>query len=135
MGFTHQGWLTNDQATFILDDELDEVFFGHSTWTRFFDINDLEAPFVSSVYQHTTNSIDHNQYVRGNLVYQSNYQAGIRIFQLQPETTEIAYFDIYPSGDSPDFNGTWANYPFFRSGNVVISGIEEGLYVVHPNVP
>lgn len=135
LGFTHQGWLTGDQATFILDDELDEFYFGHRTWTRFFDVNDLEAPFVASVFQHTTHAIDHNQYVRGNLVFQSNYQAGLRIMQLKPTPAEIAYFDIYPGGDQPDFNGTWANYPFFRSGNVVISGIEQGLYVVHPTLP
>jgi choice-of-anchor B domain-containing protein len=135
LGFTHQGWLTNDQGTFILDDELDEVFNGHKTWTRFFDVSDLEAPFVASVFEHTTNSIDHNQYVRNNLLFQSNYQAGLRIVQLKPVVQEIAYFDVYPSGDRAEFNGTWANYPFFKSGNVVISGIEEGLFVVHPTVP
>lgn len=26
-GYTHQGWLTNDQAYFLLDDELDERNF------------------------------------------------------------------------------------------------------------
>lgn len=135
LGFTHQGVLTKDMATFILDDELDEVYFGHKTWTRFLDVTDLEVPFVASTYQHTTNAIDHNQYVRGNLVFQSNYQAGLRVFQIAPTPTEIAFFDVYPSGDQAAFNGTWANYPFFKSGNVVISGIEQGLFVVHPNVP
>jgi choice-of-anchor B domain-containing protein len=135
LGFTHQGWLTKDQATFILDDELDEVFIGHKTKTRFFDVRDLEAPFVASTYLATTKAIDHNQYVRGNLVFQSNYQAGLRILNLRPAPAEVAYFDVYPLGDQPDFNGTWANYPFFRSGNVVISGIEEGLFVVHPTLP
>jgi choice-of-anchor B domain-containing protein len=136
LGFTHQGALTREQATFILDDELDEVYSGHKTWTRFFDITDLEAPFVSSIYQHTTRAIDHNQYVLGKLTYQSNYQAGLRILRLTtPQPTEIAFFDVYPSGDDPAFNGTWANYPFFKSGNVVISGIEQGLFVVHPNLP
>jgi choice-of-anchor B domain-containing protein len=134
LGFTHQGWLTKDQATLILDDELDEVYFRHSTWTRFFDIRDLEAPGPISIYRHTTKAIDHNQYVRGNFVYQSNYRAGLRILQL-PGPTEVGYFDVYPQDDRAEFNGTWANYPFFKSGNVVISGIEEGLFVVHPNLP
>jgi choice-of-anchor B domain-containing protein len=135
LGFTHQGWLTRDQSMLILDDELDEIYSGHKTWTRFFDVSDLEAPFVASIFKNTTGAIDHNQYVRGNVVYQSNYQAGLRILQLQPTTAEIAFFDVYPAGDSPDFNGTWANYPFFPSGNVVIAGIEQGLFVVHPNLP
>jgi choice-of-anchor B domain-containing protein len=135
LGFTHQGWLTKDQSTLILDDELDEVYMGHKTKTRFFDVRDLEAPFVASTYLATTNAIDHNQYVRGNLVFQSNYQAGLRILNLKPTPTEVAFFDVYPSGDRAEFNGTWANYPFFRSGNVVISGIEQGLFVVHPTLP
>jgi choice-of-anchor B domain-containing protein len=135
MGFTHQGWLTRDQATFIMDDELDEIDFGHPTWTRFWDVSDLEAPFVANVLKHTTAAIDHNQYVRGRLVFESNYRAGLRILSLDPRPKEIAFFDVYPADDLAEFNGTWANYPFFKSGNVVISGIEEGLFVVHPNLP
>ena len=33
----------------------------------------------------------------------------------------------------PGFNGAWSNYPFFASGTVVIvSGIEQGLFVLRP---
>jgi choice-of-anchor B domain-containing protein len=135
VGFTHQGWLTRDQTTFIMDDELDELYFGHSTWTRFWNVTDLDAPTVVSIFKHSTPAIDHNQYVRGNLVFQSNYRAGLRIMRLTPTVREIAFFDVYPADDIAEFNGTWANYPFFKSGNVVIGGIEEGLFVVHPNLP
>ena len=47
---------------------------------------------------------------------------------------EVAYFDIYPADDDPEFNGNWNNYPFFPSGNVILSGIEQGLFVVRPNL-
>lgn len=52
----------------------------------------------------------------------------------QARATEVGYFDIYPPDDQPDFNGAWSNYPFFASGVVVISGIEEGLFVVQPRL-
>ncbi len=28
----------------------------------------------------------------------------------------MAYFDVLPSGDGIKFEGTWSNYPFFKSG-------------------
>ena len=33
----------------------------------------------------------------------------------------------------PEFNGTWSNYPYFDSGTVIASGIEQGLFVLRPN--
>jgi uncharacterized protein (TIGR03437 family) len=45
---------------------------------------------------------------------------------------EVGYFDVYPVDDNPAFNGTWSNYPFFKSGVVVVSGIEQGLFVLRP---
>jgi choice-of-anchor B domain-containing protein len=134
VGYTHQGWLTGNQRFFILDDELDELFSGHTTWTRFFDIRNLEAPAVRSIYRATTDAIDHNQYVIGKFVYQANYRAGLRILQI-PRPTEVAFFDIYPADDAPDFNAAWGNYPFFASGTVIVSGIEQGLFILHPNLP
>lgn len=48
--------------------------------------------------------------------------------------TQVAHFDIYPSSNNNDYNGAWSNYPYFPSGSVVVSGIEQGLYVLRsPN--
>ena len=46
---------------------------------------------------------------------------------------EIAFFDTYPSGDRVAFNGSWSNYPYFESGTIVVTSIEEGLYVLKIN--
>lgn len=37
---------------------------------------------------------------------------------------------MYPADDATAFAGTWGNYPYFDSGTVVVSGIEEGLFVL-----
>jgi hypothetical protein len=42
----------------------------------------------------------------------------------------VGFFDVYPSSDAAGFNGTWSNYPYFASGVVAISHIEEGLFLV-----
>ena len=77
--YTHQGWLTEDQRFFLVNDEGDEVAFRHPTRTWIWDVSDLDAPVLVSRYDGTTSSIDHNLYIRGNLVYESNYRSGLRV--------------------------------------------------------
>jgi len=43
---------------------------------------------------------------------------------------QVGYFDIYPNDNKSQFNGAWSNYPFFPSGNIILSGIEQGLFVL-----
>ena len=135
-GYTHQGWLTEDGRYFLVDDELDEVDFGHTTYTYVWDVSDLEAPVLVGHHTSTSTSIDHNQYVRGNFVFQANYRSGLRVLRIddpsQAALTQIGFFDIYPTDDNASFNGAWSNYPYFASGNVVVSGIEQGLFILHP---
>jgi choice-of-anchor B domain-containing protein len=138
VGYTHQGWLTGNHATFVLNDELDEQTYGHNSRTRFFDVRDLDAPVLDFIFDGPTPAIDHNLYVIGNRVFESNYRAGLRILETDIKkdlAREVAFFDIYPPDDAAEFNGNWGNYPFFASGNVVVSGIEEGLFVVRPTLP
>jgi choice-of-anchor B domain-containing protein len=130
-GYTHQGWLTADQRTLVVNDELDEIFQGHNAWTRFFNVSDLDLvpPPVVRVQAHP--NIDHNLYIVNKLIYQSDYRAGLRVFTGKP-WREVAYFDVYPDDDLPEFNGSWNNYPFFSSGVIVLDGIEQGLFLLRP---
>ena len=43
---------------------------------------------------------------------------------------ELGRFDTYPEDDSSDFAGAWSVYPYFRSGVIAVSSIEEGLFLV-----
>jgi choice-of-anchor B domain-containing protein len=137
-GYIHQGWLTEDQRYYIQGDELDEQNFGHNTRSRIFDMTDLDAPVLIGTHDHATAAIDHNLYTHNGYAYMANYRAGLRIMDMSDiangNISEIAFFDIYPSSDSASFNGAWSVYPYFDSGNVVISGIEQGLFIVRPNL-
>jgi len=134
--YTHQGWLTEDQRFFLVNDEGDEQAFKHRTRTWIWDVSDLDAPALVTYYDGPTPSIDHNLYVRGNLVYESNYRSGLRVLEAnqiaQGMLSEVGFFDIYPSDDLPNFNGAWTSYPFFASGSVIVNGIEQGLFIVRP---
>lgn len=137
-GYTHQGWLTEDHKYFLLDDELDERNFNHNTWTYIWDVSDLDAPTLMGHYEFGNRAIDHNLYIRGNHAFESNYRSGLRILDLtgiaSASLNEVAFFDVYPADDNPNFNGTWSNYPFFNSGVVIVSGIEQGLFILRPNL-
>jgi choice-of-anchor B domain-containing protein len=136
--YTHQGWLTEDQRFFLVNDEGDETAFKHPTRTWIWDVSDLDAPFIASHYDGPTPSIDHNLYIRGNLVYESNYRSGLRVLDAseiaQGVLREVGFFDLFPWDDAPGYNGAWSAYPFFASGSVAINGIEQGLFVVRPRV-
>jgi choice-of-anchor B domain-containing protein len=137
-GYVHQGWLTEDQRYFLIDDELDELFDGHNTRTYTYDVSDLDAPVVVGHFDATGASIDHNQYVKGQYSFQANYKRGLRVLHLDdPATaamTEVAFLDTFPSEDSTGFDGAWSTYPFFASGVVLISDITRGLFVVRPHI-
>ncbi len=141
-GFIHQGWLTEDHRYFLVDDELDEDNLGHNTKTYMWDLLDLDAPVLMGFHLGPTTAIDHNQYIKGNYSYQANYSAGLRILDLtnlpSASLTEVARFDILPANNNASFNGAWGVYPFFASGNVVVSGISGtntgGLFVLRPTL-
>jgi len=140
-GYTHQGWLTPDQRFFLVDDELDHGP-GEPRRTYVWYLADLEAPALLGDYEAAGTrapAIDHNQYVLGDLAFQSNYRAGLSVLRIDdPATaglTEVGFFDTYPSFDNPSFSGAWSNYPYFASGILIVSDINRGLFVLQPNLP
>jgi choice-of-anchor B domain-containing protein len=137
--YTHQGWFTEDQAYFLMGDEIDELAGEVSeTTTYIFDMNDLDNPLLIGTGSSGLSSIDHNIFIDDKVIYESNYTSGLRIFDSykldQGRMRQIGWFDVYPGDDETYFAGTWSNYPFFESGNVLVTGTEEGLFVVEPRV-
>ncbi len=134
VGYTHQGWLTDDQRYFYVDDELDEVRgLVKGTRTLIWDVSDLDDPVLATEYVSANPSSDHNLYIKGNLMFQSNYASGLRVFDISDRThpKPVGYFDTSPVGpDAAGFTGSWSNYPFFKSGTIAVTSIEEGLFLL-----
>jgi choice-of-anchor B domain-containing protein len=131
--YTHQGWFTEDRRHFIVNDELDRGL----TRTIVFDMEDLDSPSFAFIHTADLFVTDHNHYVRGDYLFQSNYEAGLRILDLSNldggSMTEVGFFDTYPAGNSESFEGQWSNYPYFESGIVVASDQANGLFVLRPD--
>ena len=134
VGYSHQGWLTEDHRYFYMNDELDELQGKvDGTRTLVWDVEDLDDPQLVREYFSENKASDHNLYIRGNLMYQSNYLSGLRIFDISDvaNPVEVGFFDTVPFGDdAPGFGGSWSNYPYFQSGSIVVTSMSEGLFVL-----
>jgi hypothetical protein len=133
-GYTHQGSLSKNHKFFFFGDETDELLRGTRTKTLVLDVRNLISPRIAGFHLGSSRATDHNQYVSEGLIYQTNYRAGLRILRIidaaRANLKEVAMFDIFPDSDSPDFNGAWSNYLFPSSGTLLVSGVEQGLYVL-----
>jgi choice-of-anchor B domain-containing protein len=136
MAYIHQGWLTEDQRYYYMNDELDELTgLTDRTRTLVWDVAELDDPVLVAEYLGSTGATDHNLYIKGDRMYQANYQAGLRILDISnPERpVEVGFFDTTPyDGNPPTLAGAWTAYPFFESGTVVVSSTEEGLFILRP---
>ncbi len=138
VAYAHQGWLTEDQAYYFMNDELDELSGQPKTRTLIWDVSDLDDPQLVKEHFGTQEASDHNLYIRGQTMYQSNYQSGLRVLDISdPENPiETGFFDTVPFGDnSAGMGGSWSNYPFFESGLVIVTSGSEGLFVLRKQQP
>jgi len=145
--YTHQGWLSSNSKYLFMNDELDEQAGttggpdnGRNTRTLIWNVEDLDNPVWENTFFSELTAIDHNLYVNGSYVFETNYCGGLRVLEFEEpqffnaRLTEVAYFDVAPNCDGTIFSGSWSNYPYFASGNIIVSSIERGLFVLRPRL-
>ena len=134
--YAHQGWLTEDHRYFYQNDEGDEGTAQRGgtpmsgTRTLVWDLSDLDDPVLVAEHFGEAWTIDHNLYIVGDLMYQSNYTSGLRVLDISDRENpeEVGFFDTVPWDESVTFDGSWSNYPFFESGTIVVSSGKEGIF-------
>ena len=130
VGYAHQAWLDDAHQYLYMNDEGDERGPGSRTRTIVWDVTSLGDPIVATEYLATTAATDHNLYIVGDLMYQSNYEAGLRIVSIEDRErpSEIGFFDVEP--DPTAREGTWSNFPFFASGVIAVTAFDHGVFFV-----
>ena len=127
--FTHNVWV-NDDGTHVYT--TDEVSGGYLTGYNISDLNDIvETDRVQA--NPGSNTIIHNAHYLNDYVITSYYKEGVTIHDVSdPENIVLTgQWDTSPfEGDG--FAGAWGAYPFLPSGLVLVSDIEEGLFVFQP---
>ena len=148
VAYAHQGWLTDDHSHFYMGDELDEF----TDWvdgqrTLIMDMADLDEPILVAEHIGPDEDPEHNLYVRGDRLYLALKRSGLRVLDIsdRDRPVEVGYFDTTPADPSgadtipaggstlaraTSFDGAWSVYPFFPSGNVLVSSRSQGLFVV-----
>lgn len=130
--FAHQGWLSEDRQYFYANDELDEKLAGLPTTTYVIDVSDLDTAFLASTFDNGNAAIGHNLYVAGDRLFESNFASGLRVFDLSVDPLnppEVGWFDTCSLDDLPNVTSQFSNYPFFPSGIVLGSDLQEGMFV------
>ncbi len=134
VAYVHQGWLSEDNRHFYINDEGDEIGgLVASTRTLIWDVSDLDDPIFLKAHLGTTSASDHNLYIKGDFMYQSNYVSGLQILDISDplHPIQVGHFDTVPQGmNAPGFAGSWSNYPYFESGTILVSSINEGLFIL-----
>jgi len=124
--YAHSGWMTEDKRYFLATEEFnlrDLMVYDlqdRSTW-------DLVVPS----WQMSGNSPIHNIFVVGNFAHISYYKDGYVVLDISAPTAPAlaGQYDTYP-GSGGTYDGAWGCYPYLPSGNVIISDMSTGLYVL-----
>lgn len=131
--FTHNTWLSGDSKTLFTTDEVDDSYLTSYDITDLSNITELDR--IQS--NPGSNSMVHNTHiinVGGNdYAVTSWYADGFTIIDAgRPQNlVQVGDYDTY-SGTGGGSEGAWGVYPYLPSGTIVVSNINEGLFVFTP---
>ena len=125
--YAHSGWMTEDKRYFFGTEEFNVLDM--TVW----DLQDRTTwDLIVPSWGLTNNSIIHNLYIKGNFAHISYYTSGYVVLDISdPTDPQIAgQYDTYPLNNGGTYNGAWGVYPYLPSGNIIVSDINTGLYVL-----
>lgn len=127
-GYNHSGWPTSDMNSYVLADENWGYDLKVLDISSLSDIN-VQSTLSSEIHE---NSIAHNPLIKGNYLYVSSYHDGLQVYNIiDPENPfKVASFSTYLLDDHDSYRGAWGVYPFLPSGNILVSDMQYGLYVL-----
>ncbi|MEM8524426.1 MAG: choice-of-anchor B family protein [Bacteroidota bacterium] len=128
-GYNHSGWLGSDCNHYYMADE---------TWGKPMKVVDVSTPGeaeVISLFDADSDSpfsIPHNQVVACDYLYASYYYDGLQIYDLSDPKNpmRVAYFSTSKKDHRDNYEGAWGVYPFLPSGNILVSDMQTGLFIL-----
>lgn len=135
-GYNHSSWINDAGTMLVMCDET------HGSDVKLVDITDPENissddffTFYSELLGPSAlgSSIAHNPFIMGDLAFIAYYHDGVQVFDISnPTDIElVAYYDTYPDNTGyAGYEGCWGVYPFFPSGMIIASDMNNGLFVL-----
>jgi len=128
-GYNHSGWLAEQGDVYYMADE------NHGLAIKAIsveDYTDLETKSLFGVGFDLPNAIAHNLIVDGDLLFVSYYYDGLQVYDLSDRENPRRVLQ-YPTSQLENnlaYRGAWGVYPLLPSGNVLVSDMQEGLFVI-----
>ncbi|MBL4624522.1 MAG: choice-of-anchor B family protein, partial [Flavobacteriales bacterium] len=132
--FSHNCWISDDGNYIYTTDEKQYAYIAA------YDISDIGNITETDRWQSNpgTGTIPHNTHYLNDYVITSYYNDGVSIVDVSNPTNmvEIGNYDTDPTVSGNDlggFEGAWGVYPWLPSGNILVTDIGRGLFVLGPN--
>ncbi len=137
--YAHSDWLTDDSHYLYTFEEFNVYDVG------VYDVSNPASPTQVKTFQWSgdasQNSRTHNGQIRGSYLLLGYYEAGFRVFDISNPVNpvEVGKYETWrdPDGDGTfnqsitgNYNGVWDVYVFLPSGNVLVSDMKSGLFIV-----
>lgn len=128
-GYNHSGWLTDDCSHYYMADEN----WGRAMKTL--DVRNMEDIQIKDTFTAGSDSpfsIAHNQIVACNYLYVSHYYDGLQVYDIADPASpqRVAYYNTTQLAHRNNYEGAWGVYPLLPSGNILVSDMQQGLFVL-----
>ena len=125
--FAHNVWPSDDNLNCYTTDEVTSGFVAA------YDMSSLQNVVETDKVRHplSVGVIPHNTHFTNDYIVTSHYRDGVTIHDVSDPSNIVltGYYDTNPlSGNG--FNGAWGAWPYLPSGNILVSDIEQGLFVL-----
>ncbi|MFL2563739.1 MAG: choice-of-anchor B family protein [Flavobacteriales bacterium] len=129
--FSHNCWISDDGDYLFTTDEVSGAYVAAYDVSN---LNDIEEVDRIQAWSPQTNVIPHNTHVDGDFIVTSYYADGVSVVDVSNPSNmvEVGYYDTSEDYSGGGFNGAWGAYPWLPSGNILVTDIEAGLYVLEP---
>lgn len=133
-GYNHSGWLTDDGNWYYMADE------NYNRDIKVLDLRDLPDIYIPNTFNADSDeiSITHNQIVHNDKLYVSYYVNGLQVYDITDPENPVREMFYDTSTEAPvngTYRGAWGVYPFLSSGNILVSDMQNGLFVIDGEIP
>jgi hypothetical protein len=129
-GYNHSGWWNESGDFYFMADET------HGRDLKVVEVKEIASPRVASLFDAESDpegSIPHNLIVKNNRIFVSYYYDGLQVFDFSESGDLCRSYNYATSELLPvrgGFGGAWGVYPLLPSERVLVSDMQNGLFVL-----
>jgi choice-of-anchor B domain-containing protein len=128
-GYNHSSWVDASGKYLMFTDEIPGGLD-----IKVYDISDIRNPIWLNAYHSNDAATAHNAFFVGDYAYVSYYHDGFYIFNIKDKSNIFAeayyHTSTYPPPSYEGYKGCWGVYPFLPSGNIAVSDMGEGIFML-----